>query len=587
MIFSQSKLSYWFNKRLSSSLLTKITKSLFAGLLSVLFLTPALCWAASVGNAVIKRAEISKPLLLAIYGSDYIPAAATGAIYTDVQLGDLNADWIEKLEADGITEGCAVTLFCPNMVITRVQLAIILLKAKHGSTYLPPISSGSLFTDVPSGSFAVNWIETLVDQGIADGCDADKFCPNEVVTVEVFNKMLSNAFLIVGLLKIKQFFNYGQSLSLGVKASPLLSSSQPYKNIMFNGGLTARANPGKLTSFIPLVESRDVETQSSATANNITKLIENENGIDFNDQADVYLASNPGAGARKISELSKGSIFYDTILIQTQAAKDISQGLGIPHQVSFMTFMQGESNYTNPPMPAITYATALSKLINDLNTDVSEITNQLTSFPLINYQIASHRFYSKTIPTVALGHLLASKIDSNIHLAVPMYIFDYVDNLHTDNQSNRQIGNYFARTYKRVAIDNLDWKPLRPSTVDWQVKTVDIKFDVPVGPIVFDTSWVSAEVNQGFDIWNSDFSLMLDIIQSVTVVEQDTVRISMSMEPPIGSYVTYAFGRDAHNGFSGRTLGPRGNLRDSAGDNDSGPYGRMDNYSVIFSEQKM
>ncbi len=386
---------------------------------------------------------------------------------------------------------------------------------------------------------------------------------------------------------IKQFFNYGQSLSLGTKASPLLTSSQPYKNIMFNGGLTARANPGKLVSFIPLVEGRNVESQSSATANNIIQRIINENGIPLNNQTDIYLASNPGAGARKISELSIGTIFYDTILTQTQAAKDIAQELGILHQVSFMTFMQGESNYTNPPMPALTYAAALSKLINDLNSDVSEITNQLTLFPMINYQIASHRFYLRTIPTVALGHLYASKTDDNINLAVPMYIFDYVDNLHTDNQSNRQIGNYFARTYKRVVIDKIGWKPLQPSTVNWQEKTIDIMFDVPVGPIVFDTSWVAAEINKGFDIWNSDFSEVLDIIQSVTIIGQNTVRITMSMDPPTGSYVSYAFGRDVHNGFSGRTLGPRGNLRDSAGDSDSGPFGRMDNYSVIFSEQKM
>jgi hypothetical protein len=145
---------------------------------------------------VIKRAELSKSVIQAIYGNEYIPPTATGAIYTDVQPGDFNADWIEKLEADGITEGCSTNHFCPDMVVTKEQLAKILLKAKHGSTYLPPIASGNMFTDVSSGSFAVNWIEALVTEGIADGCDANNFCPKEAVTVEGFTQMLNKTFLL-------------------------------------------------------------------------------------------------------------------------------------------------------------------------------------------------------------------------------------------------------------------------------------------------------------------------------------------------------------------------------------------------------
>lgn len=389
---------------------------------------------------------------------------------------------------------------------------------------------------------------------------------------------------------IKQFFNYGQSLSVGAKATPILSSSQPYNNIMFNGGLRAGKNNAGLISFIPLIEGNKVESQASETANNIIKRLINEDGIQFTDQASVYLASTPGAGKTKISDLSKGSDLYTTLLTQTKAAKEIAQGIGKSHHVSFITFLQGESNYS-PPTPEKDYAASLVKLISDLNNDISAITEQSFIFPMITYQLASHRLRLRKVPTVALGYLLASRTDSNIQLSVPMYIFDYVDNLHTDNESNRQIGNYFARTYKRVAIDKTGWTPLQPNSVKWQGEVIDIKFDVPVKPLVFDTNWVAAETNQGFDIWNSDFSAVLDIIKSVSIVGQDTVRIVMSTEPPNGSHVTYAFGRDKHNGFSGRTSGPRGNLRDSAGDSDfytdnSGVLRRMDNYGVIFSEQK-
>ena len=143
---------------------------------------------------IIKRAEISKSVTQKIYGVGFIPDTAVGAFYIDVQPGDFNADWIEKLGADGISEGCITNNYCPEMVVTKEQLAKILLIAKHGSSYVPPVASGSLFTDVNSGSFAVDWIEALANQGIADGCDANNFCPNEAVTVEGFEKMLSKAF---------------------------------------------------------------------------------------------------------------------------------------------------------------------------------------------------------------------------------------------------------------------------------------------------------------------------------------------------------------------------------------------------------
>lgn len=84
--------------------------------------------------------------------------------------------------------------FDPNIAVTKEQLSKLLLKAKYGSTYLPPIASGDVFTDVTSGSYSVNWIEALVDEGIAVGCDVAKFCPKEVVTEEVFQTMLNKTF---------------------------------------------------------------------------------------------------------------------------------------------------------------------------------------------------------------------------------------------------------------------------------------------------------------------------------------------------------------------------------------------------------
>lgn len=142
---------------------------------------------------VLKRSEIVKPLLQAALGDSFIPDVATGLAYNDVEVGDFNADWIEKFKTDEFTEGCAVDRFCPDEVITKEQLAKLILKVKEGINYTPMLAIG-IYNDVPIGSFNADWIEALNLGGITTGCDTGRFCPKDAVTVEVFENILNAAF---------------------------------------------------------------------------------------------------------------------------------------------------------------------------------------------------------------------------------------------------------------------------------------------------------------------------------------------------------------------------------------------------------
>jgi len=75
------------------------------------------------------------------------------------------------------------------MIVTKAQLAKIILKAKFGSAYTPPTGAGT-YTDVPIGSFSADWIQGLVDLSIIEGCEANKFCPNEAVTIDSLATLL-------------------------------------------------------------------------------------------------------------------------------------------------------------------------------------------------------------------------------------------------------------------------------------------------------------------------------------------------------------------------------------------------------------
>ena len=62
-------------------------------------------------------------------------------------------------------------LYCPSNTVTRQQMAVFLLKAFEGSTYVPPDCAG-IFDDVtctPGTGFS-DWIEELDNRGITGGC---------------------------------------------------------------------------------------------------------------------------------------------------------------------------------------------------------------------------------------------------------------------------------------------------------------------------------------------------------------------------------------------------------------------------------
>jgi glucose/arabinose dehydrogenase len=129
----------------------------------------------------VTRDQMAVFLERGMNGSSYTPPAATGTVFGDVPISYWSASWIEKLSADGITGGCGAGNFCPEDTVTRAQMAIFLLRAKHGASYTPPAAVG-VFTDVPTSYWAASWIEQLAAEGITGGCGGGNYCPDQPVT---------------------------------------------------------------------------------------------------------------------------------------------------------------------------------------------------------------------------------------------------------------------------------------------------------------------------------------------------------------------------------------------------------------------
>ena len=131
--------------------------------------------------ASVTRAQMAVFLLKAEHGAGWTPPPATGGVFGDVPAGSLAAAWIEALAAEGITGGCGGGDYCPSSPVLRQQMAVFLLKAEHGASYVPPSCAGT-FDDVSCPSPFADWIERLASEQITGGCGGGDYCPIASVT---------------------------------------------------------------------------------------------------------------------------------------------------------------------------------------------------------------------------------------------------------------------------------------------------------------------------------------------------------------------------------------------------------------------
>lgn len=391
---------------------------------------------------------------------------------------------------------------------------------------------------------------------------------------------------------ITHIITYGQSLSLGYFNKPVLSDHQRYSSLRFAGGVRVQdavQTQGAALAyrdFVPLTETRfeyEAETPTSGTLDMAMQLIEQENLQDHTRLPYRFLGTAPGEGARDVDELSRSGTFYSGMMRDVVEAKRLATAEGKTYGVGAVTWTQAESNDSeDTPIPD--YVTKLRRLRDEIDHDAKAITGQSADVELISYQVATHRSFGQPFPHIALALLEASHEDPHIHIAVPMYLFRYVDGRHTDNRSSQWLGAYYGLVLKRILIDHQAWTPLEPLTWRRDGDTATLRFKVPVPPLQWDTTQVAGNTNYGFMLRLPSGQPLP--IRSVSIVGPDQVQITAESAIPAGTEVEYAFEGD---GFAGNRFGPRGNLRDSQGDAiqfDNGrELKRMDNWCVIFHEQ--
>ncbi len=130
------------------------------------------------------RKHMAAFIVRMMYGADYRPPTAVG-VFVDVPIEDYStlADYIEQLFNDGITAGCMVVgddmYFCPDDLMSRAQMAVLMVKARGWDPVDPPTG---IFNDVPVDHWAAGFVERLFLEGVTAGCGGGNYCEADPVT---------------------------------------------------------------------------------------------------------------------------------------------------------------------------------------------------------------------------------------------------------------------------------------------------------------------------------------------------------------------------------------------------------------------
>lgn len=127
----------------------------------------------------IPRADMAIYVERGVHGGSFNPGTPS-LTFTDTATHYAKY-FIEALRSDGITAGCTPTTFCPGDSITRSQMAVFLLRGKHGSAYVPPPTT-NMWPDVSPTHWAANWMDRLGVEGISSGCGNGLYCPETFVS---------------------------------------------------------------------------------------------------------------------------------------------------------------------------------------------------------------------------------------------------------------------------------------------------------------------------------------------------------------------------------------------------------------------
>lgn len=389
----------------------------------------------------------------------------------------------------------------------------------------------------------------------------------------------------------------GQSNSVANGGDPILTTTQPFANIMFNTGVMPMKQCDgegcKLyddpTSFVPLVEgdmffNYAVETPASGMANQISSFATTKHKQAKHD----VLVSVHGRSGNTYSCLRKGNCNYkpgylspfEQAIKEVTNAKALAMAANKSYVVRAVVTIHGESDHNSytdgtqefpldgtdgKPGAVADYSDALVEWQRDYEAAVKAITSQTQAVPLLVSQISG--WNDTPVSRVAQWQLDAhQKAPGKVVLVGPSYHLPLRqdDCLHFTAEGERRLGQYFAKVYSQIIFEGKSWEPVRPKSITRADAVITVAFHVPRPPLVFEPTLIARAnlANEGFT-YTDAAGAATPAITKVELAGPDTVKITLAAAPTgANKRLRYAMNQTPQTCI-GNPSGARGTLRDS------------------------
>jgi hypothetical protein len=357
---------------------------------------------------------------------------------------------------------------------------------------------------------------------------------------------------------LTHYVHMGQSLAVGYLSGTVLSTSQPYSNLMLHdsSGTYDITNPNAATlSLVPLVAPvRPVpgggptgyptniggESPEVSFANQLTAL-----SIARGQGSRRIVTTNVGYSGQPYSVIRKGgtSNSYAAALYEIRAIARLVALMGLTYGVGGLLLTHGESDSTN-----LQYGADILQLAQDFQGDVRAILGQAVPVPLYLSQQNSFPFQVAGPGVNISSRLQLAAGFTNPRqtvFALPKYQYPYgSDNVHLINIGYIGYGEKLAINVDRY--EQGKWQgTLQPVSFTRAGAVVTIGCNVPYPPMVFDSGHTGPHQSGTYAAWALGNGLEarddagLITINSVAIVS-NTLVVTMARTPTTNLIISNA-----------------------------------------------
>jgi len=381
----------------------------------------------------------------------------------------------------------------------------------------------------------------------------------------------------VGPFDINVVIDYGQSHTVGVAATPFLSTAQVGGNLKyFDSGWDMAGPPttsqlGTISLIALKTPLREPPSNGTYPAEYPRNLVAGEQpGFGLANQLAttfgwVCLLCNFGMSGEPISAIKKGGTTnaYAAMLAELGRIVTLAAAASKSVGVVAIHLLHGE---TDASLGTSDYTAQIEQLYSDIRTDLRAITGQAGDVLLIAAQ-QNVQPLPIVRPAETLTPLELVATHPNTALAYAKYHLPcYSDKTHFLGPASRALGEIAAKALIRRRLGRAS--SLQATGAALAGSTITVTFDVPYLPLQWTTTVpachaLTAEwaAGRGFEVETSGGAKVT--INSATIVD-NTVVVALASSPGASARVSYAmYPDDASAAHGGDAEGRHGQLCDS------------------------